>query len=618
MCGIAGYIGHPRIDDLSVLNARMREAIRYRGRDGEGEWLQGRDVALFHSRLSIIDLDGGSQPMTDVEGRYLIVFNGEIYNYLELRKSYEAGGARFKTESDTEVILEGYKRKGAGVCGDLNGMFAFAIWDTRDKTLFLARDRLGKKPLFWTTLGRAFYFASSLDAFRHIPGWTGDLSRIDLDAYAAIGDFRTGRTAFRQGRTLPPASHAFVDLDGDREPRIETYWRMDFSRRFNGSFADALDSFENLIADAISIRLRADVPVALTFSGGVDSGIIAAISKKRLSVPLSCWSIDYDTADDPSEETSIAREVAGLLELDWHYEHFDYHNDLIPSLREILRRVDQPCRHIAISYSDRLYGAIRPYAKVVLSGNGADELFLGYAGNEDLLEPLPAVGAPFWRRLVDGLADKSRRATRVLADYQTDYVRANLDSYRGEQSPEAAAAEIRQSIIESNVANRADLYTFMALKHFTSDPNYRLPDIAGLNQQVEVRSPFLDYRVVEFAASLPPEYKIGDRADANKNKRLLKHYYARHVPERIAWATKKGMGSNLRYDRTLASDPKLVSLFETLLARIDRAGLPSARFNDAWKSYRRDKQSGVEFPASSGALTTGLMLGLWLESAHAQ
>src|SRR3546814_2940045 len=183
MCGIAGYVVYQ--EDAVALHGAMWSAIRYRGRDGEGEWARPGDVALFHSLLSILDIKGGAQPMTDTDGRYVILFNVEIYNYLELRRVYEADGARFRTNSDTEVILEGFKRKGLDVCRDLNGMFAFAIWDTRERRLFLARDRLGKKPLYWTVLSGAFFFASSLDAFRHIPGWTSELSRLDFHPYSA-------------------------------------------------------------------------------------------------------------------------------------------------------------------------------------------------------------------------------------------------------------------------------------------------------------------------------------------------------------------------------------------------------------------------------------------------
>lgn len=182
----------------------MRDAILYRGRDAQAEWSDGKNIQIFHARLSIIDLKTGGQPMQDAPGRFVIVFNGEIYNYRELRQAYLKAGAVFRTESDTEVILEGFRLKGARVCEDLNGMFAFAIWDTRDKQLFLARDRLGKKPLFWANLGGMFCFASTLDAFREMPGWQSVLSPSAILYYGITGTQAKGRTIYDLANALPP------------------------------------------------------------------------------------------------------------------------------------------------------------------------------------------------------------------------------------------------------------------------------------------------------------------------------------------------------------------------------------------------------------------------------
>lgn len=619
MCGIAGYVGQDA-GTPATLHDAMRAAIRYRGRDGKGEWAcpMGR-AQFFHSRLSIIDLDSGAQPMVDSTGRYAIVFNGEIYNYIELRKAYVAAGVAFRTNSDTEVILEGFKLRGDAVCRDLNGMFAFAIWDTKEQRLFLARDRLGKKPLYWTILGGRFHFASTLDAFRAIPGWTGELSRLNLDAYAALGNYLPGETAFRQARSLPAASYANVAAE-DLTPKISTYWRLDFSRKAPVSLDSALEQFEELFASAVDIRLRSDVPVALTFSGGVDSGIIAAVAKKFSGRSLSCWTIDYDTADDPSEETAIAKRVAELLGLKWNYKHFDYLQDLIPALQEALRVVDQPCGHIAVGYSRHLYAAIRPAAKVVLSGNGADELFLGYDGNEQLAARDSQDRPSMLRELLQRHLPQSfaRRFSRAkdFAAYQTDYIRANLGRYPEDGDPEERVKAIHDDIVESGVSSHVDLYTYMGLRFYTAEPNFRIPDIAGLSEQVEVRSPFLDYRVVEFAAALPTNLKVADLNSTAGNKLLLKRYYERYVPSDVAWARKKGMGWNLKYDRTLANDHALEALYERLLQKIHAAGLPDTKYRQAWRDYLCDKRQGIEFPPSAGPMSAGLMLGLWLDRAR--
>ena len=618
MCGIAGFIGHPKdLGERAI--ASMPRAIHYRGRDAQGQW-RDADAQLFHSRLSIIDLESGDQPMLDSSGRFVIVFNGEIYNFLELKKQYEGRGATFQSHSDTEVILEGYKLKGEKVCDDLNGMFAFAIWDTACRRLFLARDRLGKKPLYWVILGGVFYFSSTLDAFRDLQGWSGELSKINVDVYGSIGSFPLGDTAFRQGRSLAPSTFAIYE-QGMREPKSTVYWSFDFSRKRSISEEDAIEEFESLLTDAIAVRLRADVPLAMTFSGGVDSGLIAALSKTRLGCALPCWTVDYHTEDDPSEETLIASRVAQLLDLEWQYEHFDYYSDFITAIKEALACVDQPCNNPAIGYSRRLYARIRREAKVVLTGNGADELFLGYAGNEELVgKDIEAKGGNFLKRLrsrmLMGLGGHSPRA-RQLARMQMDYVRANIGHYGADYDAEIAQKiELMKADIEaSNVSTNADLYTYMALRYYTCDANFRLPDIAGLEEQVEVRSPFLDYRMVEFASRLPAKLKVGNVSAGDSNKYLLKRAYQRHVPADIAWAKKKGMGANVRYDAMLVDDPHYDALYATLAQRIESAGLRAAGFKTAWAEFVRDARSGVRYPPSSGRMIAGLMLGLWLDRA---
>ncbi len=617
MCGIAGFISSsPEVLPVNLID-QICKAIYYRGRDDQGHWSDGTYIHLFHSRLSIIDLKTGMQPMKDHSGRYIIIFNGEIYNYLELRGLYAVAGASFHTHSDTEVILEGFKLKGEKVCHDLNGMFAFAIWDTVDKNLFLARDRLGKKPFYWTVLGKRFYFASSLDAFKVIPGWTGELSRLNLDAYASLGTYLPGETVYRQARSLPPASYAWVKINS-LTPKVSTYWRFDFSKKSTVSFDTALEQFGELISDAVDIRLRADVPIALTFSGGVDSGIIAAVAKKFSGKQLSCWTIDYDTVDDRSEEAAIARRVAVELGLKWHFKHFDYHKELLPALRSALEFIDQPCCHISISYSRALYAAIRSEAKVVLSGNGADELFLGYNGNEQLVAKdfanTPSSRfANWWLKNVSGKSESHlKQRHKFFADYQTDYIRAKLGNYPEDGDTEARILDIHQDIVASGVTSYADLYTYMGLRYYTAESNFRIPDIIGLSEQVEVRSPFLDHRIVEFAAALPSEFKVGDTSCPDRNKLLLKTFYEKHVPADVAWASKKGMGWNLQYGKALANEPKLINAYAKLLESISVAGLPTVKYRQAWQDFIRDKRQGQACPPSAGTMSAGFMLGLWL------
>ena len=616
MCGIAGYVGHDICCEPDVAADAMARAILYRGRDSQGKWSDGKRVNLVHSRLSIIDLDTGGQPMKDSSGQYVIVFSGEIYNYQELRAEYERGGAHFITRSDTEVILEGYKRKGWRVCDDLNGMFAFAIWDGYRRELFLARDRLGKKPLFWTKKDGRFYFSSTLDAFRNLPGHSQELCKASVALYGLIGGFLGDGTIYKNASAIPPGCWAVVTEDG-WTPHIQRYWRMNFAKDTQGSLTDRLQQYADILADAVRIRLRSDVPLALTFSGGVDSGTIAAICARHLKMPLSCYTIDYHTEEDPSEETVNAKKAAKHLGLEWNYVHFDYHLDLLPELKEAYRFYDQPCQQIALVYSRRLYESIKPFATVVLSGNGADELFTGYVGDERIRQKgmllnlsrwmRPALKhtavSPYLRMPLPGAYASAllTKARTICASADViDKVSQTLDRF----SKEAA---------ECGVVSALDFKMYLSLTASTVDSNYRLPDISGLQGQVEVRSPYLDYRVVDFASRLPDKYKIGRLFSANYNKFLPKCYYEKFMSKEVVWSAKKGMGWNLRWDRSIANNQKFREAFGRSYDMVESSGIHAGHFRDAWQRYVDGVLKNQSTAAYANEMMNGFMLGAWLE-----
>jgi asparagine synthase (glutamine-hydrolysing) len=616
MCGIAGVIAKDIGQIPGSAIQTMRASILYRGRDAQDEWNNGEDVHLFHARLSIIDLTTGNQPMWDASGRYVIVYNGEIYNYKELRIEYARLGGRFNTQSDTEVILEGFKLKGERVCRDLNGMFAFAIWDTQTRRLFLARDHLGKKPLVWCEIGGAFYFASTLDAFRSIPGWTGKLSVASVELYRLIGGFPLDLTVYEQARALPPASFAWVNPENPI-PQVDHYWQMDFRKKSHRSLSHLLEEYEALLTDAIAIRLRSDVPLALTFSGGVDSGTIAALCAQRLNVSLDCYTIDYHTEDDPSLETVIAERVAHDLGLPWQHIQFNYHEDLLGDLPRTYSFYDQPCVQLALVYSHRLYEIIRPYAKVVLSGNGSDEIFTGYIGDEaarkDDLERLK--GLPFLHRYF-GIKDPSDSLATAWGNYIYSTLKTRLSPYElntfaGEMVMSTVGRMV-DCVSDVGVDGFLDRNMYLNLLSSTSDSNYRLPDISGLAAQVEVRSPFLDYRMVEFAAHVPHQFKIGNPNSPDKNKYLPKVFYERLLGKEIAWARKKGMGFNLRWHHSIVDDNEFHKSFEYAYTMLDRAGINSQNFRNAWEKYIADMNNDIEYPLSASEMMAGFMFGFWL------
>ena len=630
MCGIAGFIAEDirPVPDATIRDMRAR--ILYRGRDAQGEWNDGQYVHLLHSRLSIIDLNRGQQPMWDLSGRYVIVYNGEIYNYLELRKDYERQGATFQTQSDTEVILEGFKLKGEKICSELNGIFALALWDTKEKCLFLARDHLGKKPLYWCTLNGVFYFASTLDAFGSIPGWSNKLSLAALGQYMSIGGFPEDATIYENAYAVPNASFGFVK-PGQAKFYHRRYWQMDFSTKSSQSFPELLDEYENLLTDAIAIRLRSDVPLAHTFSGGVDSGTIAAIATQKLKVPLKCFTVDYHTPEDPSDETIIAEKMARQFGLEWQYVHFNYHHDLIGDLPEAYRYYDQPSVQLPLVYSYRLYKAIKPYATVVMSGNGADELFTGYIGDEKLRQKDIILNSLRWFRPFASLLQSASSRYRILEKNRWLQKAANLGLpvpnmamnsmvRMAEQIYPSVAEAIWQAgqriaaeALQSGATSVLDFKMFMGLTCAVSDSLYRIPDISGLAAQVEVRCPYLDYRMVEYAARLPHRYKVGQLLSPTRNKYLPKIYYARWSPPEVTWAVKKGMGWNIRFDKSIINDTAYLNAFEDAYQTIEKAGLDAILFRNAWINYRKSTSG---FNPNAGLTVMGFMLGKWLLRCH--
>lgn len=549
--------------------------------------------------------------MEDVTGRYVIVFNGEIYNYHELRQDYETRGACLRTQSDTEVLLEGFKLKGEAVCSDLNGMFAFAIWDKKDRRLFLARDHLGKKPLYWTLLEGRLHFASTLDAFRSLPGWQDTLEPAVLDMMVRHNFLPLRHTVYKGAFALPPGSFAWAEPERP-EPVISCYWRPRFRRGKPMAEAEALDAYEELLCDAVRIRLRADVPLALTFSGGVDSGTIAALAAKRLNVSLTCFCIDYHTADDPSLETEIALRTAQHLGLPIVPIQFDYHQELLPLLAQAYRYFDQPTCQLPITYSLLLYRAIKPGATVALGGAGGDELFCGYNGNEHVLKA--ELARRGLRRLPDVVLRRLPEALAWRLPCLRDIPSRAAAAYYGcDPVSRAIAADLLEAMRDSDVEGPMDLLMFMGLFGYATESNYRLPDILGLQEQVEVRAPFLDHRLVEFAAALPPEFKSRPGNGLAGNKWLPKRLYERYVPTDIAWATKKGMGYNIRFDRSFVDDPAYEVAFEANMQRIESKGLPTEAYRDAYSRYREGKRRNMEEALPCGnVMASAFMLGAWL------
>lgn len=615
MCGILGLVG---LDIRAISNSvitGMKQAILYRGKDDHGTWTDEHRVYLNHTRLSIIDIKGGHQPMTDISGRYVIIYNGEIYNYIELKNEYEKRGAQFHTNSDTEIILEGFKLKGEDVCIDLNGMFAFAIWDKLKQKLFIARDRLGKKPFFWMIFNGIFFFSSVLDAFNYVPGWNKRISRSSVTLYQVMGSFIDNMTIYEDVYALPPASYAFV-IPRNIQPSIHKYWQFNFFAKSRKKLSDLLEEYEHILTDAVRIRLRSDVPLAVSFSGGVDSGTIAAICYHKLHVLPKCYTIDYHTENDHSEDVMNAERVANLLGIEWEFINFDYHNKLFGDIDFAYQFYDQPCQHIVLVFLFYLYEIIKKYATVVLTGNGADELFTGYIGDElvrqkgivlqmiRFLRPF-FVGrrvSPFLRlSLPEAFAKVLKKQSHAIVkdNDTTEKVRTAFDKFADDASDCGAETAL-------------DLKMYYNLFCSTIDANYRISDISGLAAQVEVRSPYLDYRLVEFAARLPHRYKVGNIFIARKNKYLPKLHYQKYV-NKFAWNDKRGLGWNMRFGNSIARNSNLILAFKNSFDAVDQIGFSTLNARNALRNRISAELYGKKCSANDSKIMMNVfMLGKWL------
>ena len=560
MCGIAGFIGEGDRGDLE----RMTRQLTHRGPDAEGYYVDGaKGVHLGHRRLSIIDLAGGAQPMMEADGRCVIVFNGEIYNHLELRAELESKGRVFQSDhSDTEVLLHGYCVWGEEVVHKLNGMWAFALWDTRRERLFLSRDRFGKKPLFWFRGGGTFGFASELTALLEHARSPRSVSRKALQKFFAYALVPAPHSLIAGVWKLPAGHNLIVEPEG--EPVIKRYWRFriepdeSFMRRPQEALAEEL--LERLDR-AVKKRLVADVPVGVFLSGGIDSTAVAALAAKHTGAGrLRTFSIGFN---EPSfDESAEAGRAAQFLGTSHNSETLDLDKacDVLP---EILRKLDEPQGDNSLLPTWLLSRFTRRQVTVALGGDGGDELFAGYDTFRGLrkmqwyarLVPRPmhqALRALAGRLPVShanlSFDFKVKRGMRG-ASHQPPYWNpvwlgalepAEIGRLFGESVDAedlfSEAVETWDACRESNLVDRTlQFYTELYLQ----DGILAKVDRASMMHGLEVRSPFLDLEVADFARRLPHQLKIR----AGTTKYLLKKAVEPLLPFDVIYRKKKGFGT---------------------------------------------------------------------------
>jgi asparagine synthase (glutamine-hydrolysing) len=502
MCGIAGVVG--RWDD--ALLERLGAAQRHRGPDGGGAVTDG-DVALVARRLAILDLEGGEQPMTSASGRCTIVFNGEIYNAPALRARLEREGRRFATDhSDTEVVLALYEERGPEFLHELNGMFAFAILDRERRELLLARDRLGIKPLYYTE--RPFAFASELKALLHVPGVERELDRESLFHYLSLRFVPGGRSILAGVRRLPPGHLLRYDLE-TRELQVARWWRLRFGR--DGDPARLRDA----LRDAVVRWTLADVPVAVSLSGGLDSSAVAALLAESGHGRVRTYSLGFAGGQG---ELPLARALAERWGTEHHEAVVDA-DELLDDLLGMVWALDEPYGGGLPSWY--VYRFMADEVKVGLTGTGGDELF----GNYRRFVPFERARL---RRLRGG---DVRRYHFEPSYYFTDDEKRAL----GVDGPDTSAL-LQHVFDESGGDTARDSVLYLDAATQLPDEFLHMTDRFSMAWSLEARTPFLDHELVELVASIPPEL----RTDADDPKRLLREAVADLLTPAHLEAPKRG------------------------------------------------------------------------------
>jgi asparagine synthase (glutamine-hydrolysing) len=552
MCGIVGITAGAGLAPDAI--DRALGTLRRRGPDDSGT-LAFPACVLGNTRLSVIDLAGGHQPMMDAERDTAIVLNGEIYNYRELRRELEALGHRFATNSDTEVVLKAYGQYGSSCPEHLDGQFAFAIWDDRNKELFLARDRFGEKPLFYAEAGDGFIFASEIKAILATGFVKPSLDRVSLDNYLALLYVPTWRTIYAEIRTLKPGSWALYKNGSLRESR---YWQI---RRepLKVTREEAAEQVRAMLAGSVRSRLVADVEVGVLLSGGVDSSIVATLAQGAATRRVKTFSAGFEGFID---ELPYAAEVAAAAGTDHHAEQI--RADLLAAFEAVSAYFDEPFADSSNVPMHLISQSARRSVKVVLSGDGGDELFLGYTHYRKH-QHLPRV-----LKLLRELASPplARYKKRAIGHFS---IRERARLLKDPQSLEADPTDrLDLSAAETPIEkmNLIDLY--MGL------PGDMLAKIdrSSMMNSLEVRSPFLNTELAQFAFNLPLDYK----SDGRRGKLILERAFEGRLPARVFSRPKQGFGAPVKdwlakpefrgyVERTLCGDSRISSLLHTDVVR---------------------------------------------------
>ncbi len=559
MCGIVGITNaNSRPVERGILE-KMNQAILHRGPDDDGFYVH-ENIGLAMRRLSIIDVAGGKQPIYNQDKTTCIVFNGEIYNFQELREDLEKQGDSFYTHSDTEVILHLYDRYGADCVQHLRGMFAFAIWDERDKSLFIARDRIGKKPLLYSHQPNGdLIFGSEFRALLEHPAISREVDYEAIHHYLSYMCVPAPLTAYKRIRKLEPA-HWLRWKDG--EIKTQRYWLPDFQHKIKISEQEAEEETLRLLREATRMRMISEVPVGAFLSGGVDSSTIVALMAEESSTPVKTFSIGFEEQD--FSELKYAKQVAQHIGSEHH--EFIVKPDALEVLPTLIEHYGEPYADDSALATYYVARETRKHVTVALNGDGGDESFAGYERYfaMQMAEKYHKIPKPVREIFIENAvkllpaSELKRSRARDIKRFLQAASLPTVERYLNWSSAftRAAKAELYDENFKREVAGHETsdfLATWFARgngigiadKAMFTDQQTNLPnqllvkvDIASMAVSLEARSPFLDHKVIEFAAALPEKLKL----KGTEPKALLKKVASRLVPREVLYRRKMGFG----------------------------------------------------------------------------
>jgi asparagine synthase (glutamine-hydrolysing) len=563
MCGIAGRINYVSGKPVAApVITGMCDLLAHRGPDGSGAWTRGH-AGLGHRRLAIIDLsEAGAQPMSTADGEIWLTFNGEIYNFLELRAQLEARGHRFRSHTDSEVILYAYREYGVDCVDHLRGMFAFAIWDEPRRRLLLARDRAGKKPLFYRTDADGIAFASEPKAFLAESGFTPTPDPVALSAYLTYQYVPSPMSAFAGVKKLPPA-HCLLVENG--HVSVRRYWKLSYATKSRLTEQEAVEELGVRLREAVKIRLMSDVPLGAFLSGGIDSGAVVALMSELGAGPVRTFSIGFEQKE--YDELQYARLVAERYGT--RHEEFVVRPDALEILPRLIWHYGEPFADSSAIPTFLLAELTRRHVTVALNGDAGDENFAGYeryranvlATKYDAISPrlrgavdlfarlIPASGnsgsvLSKGKRFLEVLGEgRERRYLRWMAHFQpllkAELCRAEFQESAGPDS----SSVLLESYAASDAPDFVDATLDVDVNNYLPDDLLVKVDIATMAHGLEARSPLLDHPLMEFAASLPSGLKL----NGSIKKYILKEAVKPLLPREIIERPKMGFGVPLEH-----------------------------------------------------------------------